>query len=654
MHKLLFLLLPITAAHAQTEFQVPDITITAEPARSTQGPPGAVEFSGARLDRKKQSTIGETLGREAGVSSSYFGPNASRPIIRGLEGDRVRVLQNSTSLQDASSASQDHAVAIDPINVEKIEIVRGPGALLYGSNVVGGVVNMVTSRIPEKSPERWTGKAQTQYSSTDNGRNGALSLTAPATKKWAVHADGSFKRSDDYHVPGYARTASERQDEAAPGNEAKGRAYNSYGKTGEYAAGTSYIFDNGFIGGSFSNYESSYGTVAERFVHINMLKSRFDLAGEWRTSESLFKSIRLKNSYSHYKHDEIEEGKLGTTFKNDGNETRVEALHGSIAGYSGRIGAQLTTFDFSAEGEEAFLPSTTNRNYAFFLFEEKEEGRLKPSFSLRAENNDVSTKNEDKSFNSGSAAVGLLYQLDNPNSLALNLAYTERAPNYEELFANGAHVATHAFESGDKNLGKERSQSAELSFRNKTQSGQGSVTAFLQDYQDFIALSPTGNTDSSSNLPIYAFQNVDARLFGGEAEYRHKLPDLLPWGALEVEGKLDLVRGINRSTGDNLPRITPIRETIAVIYKAQGYQTELEVQRSERQTHTAPFETKTDAYTLVNLTLEKPMDFSWGSMTVFAKANNLFDQEARNHVSVIKDLAPLPGRSFNFGLQAAF
>jgi iron complex outermembrane receptor protein len=658
-----FVLASSLTVYAQEDVRVPDITVFGAAAKSStlDFVPTVGELSGTRLQRKKQSTVGETLAHETGVTSSQFGPNASRPVIRGMDGDRIRVLQNGTGVLDASAASPDHGVAIDPLVVDRIEIVRGPGALLYGSNAIGGVVNMVTTRIPERLPEKPTGRAEGKLSSTDLGRSAGLGVEAPVGSHWVVHADGSVRGADDYHVPGFARTAEVRNAEPLE-PEDKGRVYNSFNHTGSEAVGTSYVFNGGFVGTSFSNYNSKYGTVAERPVHIDMLQQRWDMAGEWRDL-GVFKSISAKNTYSHYKHDEMEDGELGTTFKNDGDEARVDLSHIEAAGFSGVFGVQANTFRFSAHGEEAFLPSTDNQTYSLFLFEEKAQGTLRPSFGARFDAAQVRSKDDanfgagrTKSFDGGSFSLGFLYQLTASDAVVLNGAYTERAPNYEELFANGRHVATRQNEVGDPNLRKERSQSLELSWRHKSAEAQGSLGVFVQDFKDYIALSPSGVMDGDPDEPfeIFNYRAVDARFYGAEAEYRHKLPSLLPGGTLEAEIKGDMVRGINRVTGGNLPRMTPVRESLGLIYKANRFQTDLEIERSERQTRTAPNESRTDAYTLVNVGVEMPIRAAYASLSAFGRINNLFDVEARNHVSVLKDIAPLPGRNFILGVQASF
>lgn len=646
-----------------SEVRVPEITVYgATPKSSTLDfVPTVSELSGAKLQRKKQSTIGETLSREVGVTSSQFGPNASRPVIRGLEGDRLRVLQNGTGVLDASSASPDHGVAVDPAVVERVEIVRGPAALLYGSNAIGGVVNMVTARIPESVPENVTGQAETNFSSTDLGRSAAVSVTAPAGRNWVAHVDGSARGSDDYHVPGYARTREERDREKLD-PEVKGRVYSSFNRTLSQSGGGSYVFENGFAGASFSNYGSTYGTVAERGVEIRMVQQRTDAAAEIRT-RGFIKTMRAKNTYSHYKHEELDAGVVGTSFRNDGDEARADFLHREFGGLTGAFGVQANVFRFSAQGDEAFLPKTDNQAYSAFVFEEVAAGNLRPSFGARMDVTRVKptaegrfATNEAKSFTGGSYSLGLLYQVTPTNALVLNGAYTERAPNYEELFADGRHVATAQNIRGDVNLAKERGHSAEFSWRHKGDSSQGGIGVFMQDFQNFIALIPTGGDDGDPEKPFdkYAYRAVAARFYGTEVEFRQRLPQLMPAGTLDLELKVDSVRGLNRSSGQNLPRITPFRETIGLVYRADRLQADVEVQRAEKQNLVAPGETDTAAYTLVNLGVEMPVRFESWSLGVLARVHNAFDVEARNHVSVLKDISPLPGRNFILGVRGNF
>jgi iron complex outermembrane receptor protein len=643
---------------------VPAITVlgVGEQSNPLDSVPTVTELSGSRLEKKKQSTVGETLAHEPGMASSQFGPNASRPVIRGQDGDRVRILQNGTGVLDASAASQDHAVALDPLVVDRIEVVRGPAALLYGPQAVGGAVDMITSRIPEKQADKAHGKAELRYSTNDQGRAGGASVDAPIGARVTAHVDANARANDDYHIPGFARTASVRQSDPLPSgeDESQGRVYNSYNRTQSGALGASYIGDHEFIGTSFSDYNSRYGTVADRFVNIHLTQQRWDVTGEKRDL-GFIQSARVHNSFSHYKHDEIDQGgEIGTTFKNDGDEARIDLKHKTWQDFNGVFGAQANLFTFSAKGDEAFLPTTDNADAALFVFEEKQTGKFRPSFGARVDASSVRSKDDaafgpgvSRSFNGGSASLGLLYQLTSVQALVLNTSYTQRAPNYEELFARGPHDATGLYERGDHDLKKEESRSAELSWRAKSPIVQASVTAFVQDFHHYISLTPTGETPIDS-LPVYQYDSVDARFFGGELDLRHKILQPVWGGQFEVEVKADVLRGINRDTGENLPRITPVRESVALNYKADRWQGDFEVQRAERQTLTAPNETQTPDYTLVNLGAETPFEWGGTEYSFFARLNNIFNVDARNHVSVLKDVAPLPGRNLMAGIQATF
>ncbi len=288
-------------------------------------------------------------------------------------------------------------------------------------------------------------------------------------------------------------------------------------------------------------------------------------------------------------------------FKNRGDEARLELKHAKLGLFQGLFGLQMNVFDFEALGEEAFLPPTENQNYAAFIFEEAELGSWKPSLGARFDFSQVRAEDvldnpnfgvgETKNFTGGSVSAGTLYSFNDVQAVALNVAYTERAPNYQELFANGPHMATGAFEIGDKNLQKERSTSAELSYRHKSHDTQGSLGVFVQDFNDFIAQSLTGNTVISpdgDSLDEYAYRAVSVRFYGAELDFSHQLPTLLPGGTLELGLKVDMVKAKNRDNDENLPRITPFRETLSAVYKTNKYSADLEIQRSEKTKRHSP------------------------------------------------------------------
>ena len=639
----LTLFLCLWSAWAAADVTLPDIDVTGSPTGMADEVGAAVsELKGVRLAQKRRATVGDTLRNETGVTSSDYGPSAGRPIIRGLGGDRVRVLQNGVGVLDASGASDDHAVAVEPLAIDRIEIVRGPAALLYGSQALGGVVNLLTSRVPERRPNIPAARAEAQYSSNDDGRSGGLGVDSSLGEHAAVHLDASARGSDDYRVP------------------TSRRVLNSQARTRSASVGASHVFDNGYFGAAFTNYDSRYGTVSERFTTIDLRQQRVDVAGEWRL-DGFVRQVRVKDSFSWYAHDEIDSGETSTRFRNVGDEARIDLFHRPVAGVTGRFGLQLNGFDFSALGAEAFLPKTSTRAGGLFVFEERARGRWRPSIGARVDLTDVGSQTDAafgegqrKRFDGYDGSVGLTFMMAPQNALGFNASYTERAPNYQELFARGDHAATHTFEVGDAGLNKERARAFELFWRHEASGGGGRVGVFTQDFDNFIALVPTGGVGDGGDSPRYDYRAVGARLSGAEAEYRWGLPVHVPGGVIEFSARADLVHGENRDTGEPLPRMTPVRETAAFTYRGERLRADVEAQRSERQARTAAFETPTPAYVLVNLSLEVPLTTVIADASGFVRLNNTFNEEARNHVSLLKDVAPLPGRALVAGLRASF
>jgi iron complex outermembrane receptor protein len=391
-----------------------------------------------------------------------------------------------------------------------------------------------------------------------------------------------------------------------------------------------------------------------------MAQQRFDVSAGVKNL-GWIDSVRFKNTFSDYNHKEVESAVVGTTFKNKGDEARLELSHQKTANFTGAFGLQSNVFKLEALGDEAFLPPTDNQIYSVFAFEQGDFGAFKPSFGLRGDATQVKSDEtvkfgaaKSKSFAGSSASLGFLYELRPTLSVVVNTSMTERAPNYQELFADGEHVATGSYERGAIDLGKEKAKSVELSLRHKGEQAQASFGVFWQDFEDFIALIPTGQTDPGSSLPIYQFTAVPALMYGAEFDFRHRFASFGAGGNLDFEFKTDFVRGTNRNSGDNLPRIPAIRETMSLVYRTNSFQTELELQRTEKQTFVARNETETGAYTLANISLEAPIRWEGKTVSVFGHFRNIFNVEARNHVSVLKDIAPLPGRHFVAGLQTSF
>ncbi|MEN0060033.1 MAG: TonB-dependent receptor [Bdellovibrio sp.] len=663
---------PLAWSQNSSESSLSEITVLGDLDKksSYEWAPSVSTLSGAKWERLRQPSLGESLRAELGVQSSFFGPQASRPIIRGMDGDRIRILHDGLGVLDASAASQDHAVAIEPLTVEKIEIVRGSAALLYGSSAVGGVVQVTSQRIPQKLVTEPQISADLHSSSVDEGKSGALS-TNFGVGSWAFHFDASTRESQDYQIPGYASPSQlPTERETVP---------NSAAKTSQGSFGTSYVFEKGYTGASYSLYDSTYGTIVEESVKIKMKQEKVDFAVGMKDL-GWVQSLSFKHAYSDYQHKEMEGDEVGTVFTNRGHESRLEIRHPDSGPWKGLFGLQSHFFDFSATGEESFLPDTQNQNLAAFLYEEAQYGAWAPSFGVRFDYNQVQTNSAlidvtpnnpgeaaaggpmiAKVFHGVSASTGTIYSFNEFHSLALNWAYTERAPNYQELFANGPHLATDAFERGDNSLDKEKSHSVELSYRYQSPSQQGSVTTYVQDFTDYIALSPqTGGgfdpegSPGNRDLALYQFEAVNAQFLGAEMEFLQRLPLSYLGGVFELGLKIDMVRAKNKDTGNYLPRIPPLRETLSFNYIAQNYRIDTDIQHIEKQTLTAPNESETSSYTLVHVSAETPLTYQEMIFKVYARVQNLFNEEARDHLSIIKDRAPLPGRNIIIGVKADY
>jgi iron complex outermembrane recepter protein len=618
--------------------------------------------TGDDLLKKLQPTIGETLSQELGVRSTYFGPNASRPVIRGLDGDQIQILQNGVGNLDASAASVDHNVAIDPLSVECIEIIRGPAALLYGSKAIGGVVNVIDNRIPsERISEKFTGVADARFNSANQERSGSVLLEG-GIGDYAWHANGFKRTTDDLSIPGHARSKRLRGEEplAADEVEAKNKLPNSQSDSKGGTVGVSRFFKKGYLGVALTNYNTNYGTVAEPDVTIDMKQQRLDIAGAYKEPLKSVKEVKYKLGLSDYEHTEFEGSQAGTKFKNRGYDSRVEIVHNKLGLFEGAVGFQSGASDFSALGDEAFLPSTTTQTNSGFIFEEIPLDNLRLQFGGRFDYQAVAAK-ESASFGpadsrndlTGSGSAGFVYHPTKDYAVAVSSSYTQRAPNAQELYANGPHLATGNFAVGNKNLDVQKSQGLDLSFRKELGDIKGEVNFFYNRFQNFITSAPTGENDAEHDLPIYNYTNLNAEFYGAEAKTDFTAYDKNAH-KLSFEMRGDYVEARNSDTKKPLPRIAPLRVGSSAIYKYQKIGFRLDVDYTFAQNRVAQFERKTDGYTMVNAGVDYAMKVGPTSSTLYLKATNLLSQEARSHVSFLKDIAPLAGRSIMIGIRSAF
>jgi iron complex outermembrane recepter protein len=661
-----------------------EITVTANPLESADLIAPAEQYSGTGLLLRTRPTLGETLNGTPGVSSTYFGPNASRPIIRGLDGDRIRILNNGGGTLDASGLSYDHAVAVDPISIDRIEVLRGPGALLYGGSAVGGAVNVIDNRIPREAlfdaKGGVAGKADIGLATGNRERGTGLSLET-GTDRFGLHVDGFSRNTGDVRVP-------VDLDCSKGGNfVTQRRICNSASESSGGAVGGSIFFDQGYLGASLSTYKNSYGTVAEDDVTIDMKSDRLGLEGEWRMPGSAIDRVKAQFGYTDYRHTEFEGAESGTVFKNRGGDFRLEARHAKLGNLDGVVGFQIESNRFSAAGEEAFAPFSKTRQQAAFIYEEYGTGWGKLSFGGRLESVKVeSLGNPDvarfepgrRDFKPGSYAFGALWNAAPGWQLTSNLAYTERAPKDYELFAQGPHIATNAWETGNAALGKEKSTSLDIGGNWKSGTNSFKVNGYVHKFKNYIGLLQTGNTygqaagnlnpadtdgdgidDADANnaiLPEFAYTGVRARFVGAEASGTVRLLDAASKVDLNLRG--DIVRAKNTESGENLPRIAPARVGATLLWETGPWGAGLGFDHSVKQDRVAAGQRPTGAFTLWNLSTTYRMKAGPTSLLWYARLDNLTNELAYSATSILTSTAfpkaPLPGRSLKVGLQASF
>jgi iron complex outermembrane recepter protein len=620
-------------------------------------------LNGRELSLRRESTLGETLNGIPGVTATQFGPNASRPVIRGLDAERVQMMQNGIGILDASSLSFDHAVGIDPLIIEQVDVVRGPAALLYGGSAIGGVVNAIDHRIPTESLEGVIGRAEARFGGANDQRNGAVVIDA-GNGQFAMHIDAYKRKTNDLDIPGYAVSRRKSEADGTP-RENNGKLVNSSSDGDGGALGASLTFDNGYIGASYSTLNNNYGTVAEESVRIDMKSDRWDVASEFTDLDdtvvgSFIHRVKFRLAHTDYEHQELEDGEVGTTFKNRGVEGSVEAGHAPIGAFNGVIGYQFNNTNFEALGDEAFVPSVNTQNQAIYLYEElplggSEDAPHKLTFGGRLGHTQVDSKDsanfgdgQNNSFNPNSFALGGLYSIDDNWSLTGNLSHNERAPSYFELYANGAHVATGQFEVGNSSFSKERSNGVDAQIRWKDAKNSFSLGAYYTRFSNFIGLFDTGNVDPVDLLPIAEFRAVPATFKGLEAEGKFNLIDHLD---LTLRG--DYVHAKDKRNNEYLPRISPLRLGAGLQYQRNSFSARLDVLRAFAQNNTAENELKTDGYTNMSALIAYKLPIKL-NMELFAKANNLLNDEIREHASFLKDISPAGERSLVIGARVDF
>ena len=641
---------------------------------------GSSVLTGDELNKSLEATLGETLSDLPGVSSTYFGPGASRPVIRGLGGDRIRVLINGIGSIDAASTSPDHAVAGDPLTADRIEIMRGASTLLYGSNAVGGVVNIIDSRIPTAIPEMGAnGKARLSFDTVSNDRSGGASINLALTDNLAFHVDGYFRKTDNFDIPGYAESATLRALEEAEeeGGELEEEHEEQFGfvensdvenKGGTFGVG--WIGENATFGVSFSLNDSDYGVPGghgheegeeeeeeheeeEEVVRINLDQKRFDLKGNVEQDFLIFEESRLRFGYADYEHVELESGAVGTRFTNQGWEGRLEFIQQQIGNVHGSMGIQLRDREFAAIGEEAFVPPNDTFQWGAFVVEEIEVEPVTFEFGARYDHQNTKSTalNIERSFDSFSFSGGAAIHPSENDLIGISISRSERSPTPEELFSNGPHLATNAYEMGNVNLTTEKAVSAELTFKRDQGPFFASLNLYHTWYQDFIYERETGA--EIEGLGVLQFTASDAKFYGAEVELSYFLIEQDNYNVV-INGSADFVHARFNNNGGVIPRIPAASANVGIEYQSDLFDVGADVGFVGSKTKTAAGVLPTDDYTTVDLSATWRPFGTDRDLNVRLQALNITNAERRQHTSFLKDLVPLPGRNFRLTLNYGF
>ncbi len=635
------------------------------------------------LRRRAAGTIGATLDGSPGLTSASFGPGVGQPVIRGQNGPRVMTLLNGTASADAAAVSADHAVTVEPMLAESIEILRGPATLLYGGGAIGGIVNIVDNRIPQKLSGKVHGAIEQRHDSVNDGNTSVARLDG-SVGQLAYHLDGVYREWNNVDIPGVAFN----RQYIDPQFSSDGFTANTDGRNHTLNGGLSWIADDGHFGFSVSDMQNHYGIPLDdeaegdaiNGVHIDMKQKRYDVAAEKRDISDTIDALRWRLTHSDYRHREIENtGEIGTIFTDETWETRFELAHAPLSGWSGAFGLQLKRSDFAAEGEESFIPESIAESAGLFALESYRRGAVIYQLGARYGRDSLDPKNHPgpegaaananvpskKDFNSFSGSASASWTMSETWRLGVALSRSQRAPTVEELYSNATsefgdlieHEATHAIEVGAADLKQETARNVDVTLHYQSERAHGYVTVFRNDFHDFIALTDTGVEQHGT--PILAYAQRDARFTGIEFEMELPIVENRS-GVWSVDVYGDRIRGEfvgNNADGDNddIPRLPPLRIGARLNVERGSFSAYAGILHAAKQNHSGAFETQTDGYNRIDagLSYQLKAGDDFGAL-LFLRATNLTDRTIRNSVSLLKDVAPEPGRSIETGVRFTF
>jgi iron complex outermembrane receptor protein len=686
LKKIPLLLLPVFAAPLYAdEFvqKLDDMIVSAPFIESVEDSSHPITLlKGDELRNKVGSTLGETLQNELGVTNQSFGSGVGIPVIRGQSGSRVKVLQNSLGNNDASSLSADHATGVDPIIAERIEVLRGPSTLLYGSGAMGGIVNVIDNRIPETLFDKAIGGAGEQrYDSATDETSSALKLEG-GKDHFAYHVDGFYRDAGNTSIGGMAiDEARARQHDpsfnAVPAGELQnsdGFIDNTQTRTRGGSAGFSMIGDSGLAGAAINQLEKNYGIPpdghGETPVHVEMKQTKYDFKSQLNNPFAFVEKAKLKFGYTDYAHTEFDENIAGTTFLNQTYESRFELEHTPlIQNNKGILGFQSSNGEFVGLGEEGkIVPKSNIDTYGLFNVESLKAGAMTYEMGGRIESTQITPDGRaDVSYIPLSGSLSASWDVNSQNKLGLAFTHSQRAPQIQELFSDGFHHATRSYEIGNANLKKELSNNLDLSYQFDASWVKADLSLFhnwVSDYiyqqrdaaqlfnaedGEFIA----NDSDCAECFPLLHSQQKAAIFKGFEAKTVFPLMDN-KLGLVDLTLFGDYTRGTFDNGGD-VPRMPPLRYGVQVSYDKHEWSSNVRLTRGEAQTNAGENETTTPAYLLLNLgTQYKIAHFAQSDILLFAKGKNLLDENIRNSVSYLRNFSPEMGRSAEVGIRVSY
>ncbi|MDA0695339.1 MAG: zinc piracy TonB-dependent receptor ZnuD [Proteobacteria bacterium] len=670
--------LPTFAAENEEVQTLETIRIKAHPLEQT-----SKDFAVADtvVDQKRLAqgavTIGEALSGETGIASNQFGAGSSRPVIRGQDGPRVKILQNSSENIDVSTLSPDHAVTVDPALAKQVEVIRGPSTLLFGAGTVGGLVNVNDSKLPTQMPEKgYEGNVGLRYNTGSDEKLATAGVTVGLGDQVALRVEGLKREANDYIAPNYFHEG-----------EKERRVDNTFAEGQTVNVGLSWIYDRGFTGISYSNRQDKYGLPGhsheyeschlhglslhcgdhdhdhgdededdhdhEEHAHdagpwIDLKSERYDFRTELDDPFVGFKKLRAQASYTDYQHDEIEEDTIATRFKNKGYDGRLELVHNPIGPWEGVIGTQYNQQKLELTGEEAFLAPNTTKKWSVFGLEHAQFNDVHVELAARADQQkidieDSSKKNFDGSAFSVSGAANWEFAPD--YKLSFVASHQERLPLAQELYADGGHFATNTYELGNDQLGKEKSNNVELGFHFDNDKFDYHVHVYHNWFDDYIYAQ---TLDRYKDFRLVQYTQDKARFYGAEAEANYQVSSIYKLGVFGdyVRGKID---------NENAPRVPAGRLGTKVNADfGDGFSGSAEYYHVFQQDKIAAYETDTQSYNMLNLGVAYSGQYSSvGDYRVFLNANNLLDDQVYQHASFLSTI-PQVGRNFTVGVNFSF